>query len=228
MDRKSLLKKAKKKAGAVVCELERLYPEAECTLSYDTPLKLLIATRLSAQCTDARVNMVTPALFERYPDCEAFANADVEELESYIKSTGFYHAKARNIIDCCREIIERHGGEVPDTMEELTALSGVGRKTANLVLGDVFGQPSYVVDTHCSRISKRLGFTESDDPAKIEQDLRELIPPEASAKFCHRLVDHGRAVCRARNPLCEECTLKEWCAFYAGNQTVKKTEKRRK
>ena len=182
------------KIDYIIAELARLYPDTACTLTYRTPLQLLVSTRLSAQCTDARVNMVTPALFEKYPDCEAFAGADVGELEEMIKSTGFFRAKARNIIDCANMLLEKHGGEVPGTMEELVALPGVGRKTANLMLGDAFGQPSYVVDTHCIRLTNRLGLTGSRDPEKIEADLRRMLPPEESTLFCHRLVDHGRAV----------------------------------
>lgn len=207
-------KNAKKKIGHVIEELKKLYPDAECSLRYETPLQLLISTRLSAQCTDARVNMVTPELFARYPDCRSFAEADVEELENIIRSTGFFRAKARNIIDCCNQLLERHGGEVPDTMEELTALAGVGRKTANLVLGDAFGKPSYVVDTHAIRLTNRIGLTDSRDPEKIEQDLREIVPEEESGGFCHRLVDHGRAVCRAMKPDCGACTLKQYCDEY--------------
>ncbi|MBQ7444779.1 MAG: endonuclease III [Clostridia bacterium] len=207
-------KNAKKKIMPIIGELKRLYPDAACSLDYDDPLQLLISTRLSAQCTDARVNMVTPALFARYPDCKAFAEADVHELEEIIKSTGFFRAKARNIIDCCNQLLERHGGKVPDTMEELTALAGVGRKTANLVLGDAFGKPSYVVDTHAIRLTNRLGLTDTKDPEKIEADLRKIVPEEESGDFCHRLVDHGRAVCKAQRPDCEACTLKPYCDEY--------------
>lgn len=207
-------KNAKKKIMPIIGELKRLYPDAACSLDYDDPLQLLISTRLSAQCTDARVNMVTPALFARYPDCKAFAEADVHELEEIIKSTGFFRAKARNIIDCCNQLLERHGGKVPDTMEELTALAGVGRKTANLVLGDAFGKPSYVVDTHAIRLTNRLGLTDTKDPEKIEADLRKIVPEEESGDFCHRLVDHGRAVCKAQRPDCEACTLKPYCNEY--------------
>lgn len=207
-------KNAKKKIMPIIGELKRLYPDAACSLDYDDPLQLLISTRLSAQCTDARVNMVTPALFARYPDCKAFAEADVHELEEIIKSTGFFRAKARNIIDCCNQLLERHGGKVPDTMEELTALAGVGRKTANLVLGDAFGKPSYVVDTHAIRLTNRLGLTDTKDPEKIEADLRTIVPEEESGDFCHRLVDHGRAVCKAQRPDCEACTLKPYCDEY--------------
>ena len=207
-------KNAKKKIMPLIGELKRLYPDAACSLDYDDPLQLLISTRLSAQCTDARVNMVTPALFARYPDCKAFAEADVHELEEIIKSTGFFRAKARNIIDCCNQLLERHGGKVPDTMEELTALAGVGRKTANLVLGDAFGKPSYVVDTHAIRLTNRLGLTDTKDPEKIEADLRKIVPEEESGDFCHRLVDHGRAICKAQRPDCDACTLKPYCDEY--------------
>ncbi len=201
------------KLSFVMDEFDRLYPDAECSLKYDDPLQLLIATRLSAQCTDARVNMVTPALFKRFPDCKSFAEADVKEIEEYIKSTGFYRAKAQNIKDCCVALLEKHGGKVPSTMEELTALAGVGRKTANLVLGDAFGQPSYVVDTHAIRLCGRIGFTDNTDPVKIEMDLRELLPAERSGRFCHQLVLHGRAVCNARKPDCEHCTIQTACRF---------------
>ncbi|MBO5418131.1 MAG: endonuclease III [Clostridia bacterium] len=206
-------KGAKAKIPFIIEEFDKLYPEAECSLKYDDPLQLLISTRLSAQCTDARVNMVTPALFERFPDCKAFAEAEVSEIEEYIKSTGFYRAKAQNIKDCCIALLEHHGGKVPDTMEELTALAGVGRKTANLVLGDAFGQPSYVVDTHCIRLCGRIGLTEHTDPVKIEMDLRELLPPKKSGRFCHQIVLHGRAVCNARKPDCANCTIREVCRF---------------
>ena len=210
MDKK-LKKEAAAKLPRLFEEFDKLYPDAECSLNYDNPLQLLISTRLSAQCTDARVNMVTPALFARYPDCKSFAEADLEELEGYIRSTGFFRSKARNIIDCCKALLERHNGEVPDTMEELTALAGVGRKTANLVLGDAFGKPSYVVDTHCIRLCNRIGLTDNSDPVKIEMDLRELLPPERSGRFCHQLVLHGRAYCTARKPDCAGCSIRSVC-----------------
>ena len=200
-----------KKIDILIEKLEELYPVAECSLDYEDPLQLLISTQLSAQCTDARVNMVTPALFARFPDARAFAEADVLEVEELIKSTGFYHNKARNIIACCQRILSVYGGKVPDTMEDLLSLAGVGRKTANLVLGDAFGQPSIVVDTHCIRLTNRLGLTKNKDPEKIENDLRKILPPEKSGAFCHRLVLHGRAVCSARKPRCGECTLREQC-----------------
>lgn len=207
------MKKAAEKVPQIIKELAILYPDATCSLEYDTPLELLIATRLSAQCTDARVNIVTPVLFAKYRSCEDFANANVSDIEEIIHSTGFHHAKAQNIVDCCKQIMERHGGNVPSTMQELTALAGVGRKTANLVLGDAFGQPSYVVDTHCIRITGRLGLTENVDPVKIEMDLRAIIPPEESGLFCHRLVRHGRALCKAQSPKCGACPLNNLCDF---------------
>ncbi len=211
---------AAEKIQHLLQELDTLYPEAECSLSYETPLQLLISTQLSAQCTDARVNMVTPALFARYPDAKAFSEAALPELEAYIKSTGFFRNKAKNIKQCCIDICEKFGGRVPDTMEELLTLAGVGRKTANLVLGDAFGKPSYVVDTHAIRICGRIGLSQHTDPIKIEQDLRRLIPPdethpEISGRFCHQLVLHGRAVCNARKPACNGCRLSAWCDFRA-------------
>ena len=189
------------------------YPEASCTLDYRKPHELLFSVRLAAQCTDERVNKITPALFERFPTLEAFAEADVEEVEKYVHSCGFFRAKARDIVDCSRVLLEKHGGKVPSTMEELTALPGVGRKTANLILGDVFHIPgSTVVDTHCIRLSNRIGLVDGlKDPVKIEKELRKVLPPESSSDFCHCLVLHGRAVCDARKPLCEKCCLKNLC-----------------
>ncbi len=195
----------------IIKRLETLYPEAECSLDYVDPLQLLISTQLAAQCTDARVNMVTPALFARYPDAKAFAEADVHELEELIKSTGFYHNKAKNIIACCQRLCAVYDGQVPETMEELLSLAGVGRKTANLVLGDAFGKPAVVVDTHCIRLSNRLGLTIQKEQEKIEKDLRAILPPDKSNDFCHRLVLHGRAVCNARKPKCDICTLSDLC-----------------
>ena len=198
-----------------VLEIQKIfnevYPEAECTLDYTDPLHLLIATQLAAQCTDARVNLVTPALFAKYPDAEAFAKADIKELESYIYSTGFYHNKAKNIIACCQMIITRFGGQVPATMEELTSLPGVGRKTASIIIGDIYHKPAIVVDTHCKRIAKRLGLTKNTDPTKVEFDLFKIVPPEYSFTFCHQLVYHGRAVCKSQRPLCNICPLKDIC-----------------
>lgn len=199
------------RAGRIVRRLAQLYPEASCALDYATPLQLLIATILSAQCTDARVNQVTPALFARYPDAAAFAGADPEELEGLIQSTGFFHNKARHILRCCQQMVERHGGQVPKTMEELTALAGVGRKTANVVLGNAFGVPGLPVDTHVGRLSQRLGLTEHSDPVLIERDLMALLPAREWTMFSHRLIYHGRQVCHARRPLCAECGLTRLC-----------------
>ena len=190
------------------------YPEADCTLDYAKPHELLFSVRLAAQCTDERVNQVTPALFARFPTLEAFAEADVSEVEQYVHSCGFFRAKARDIVECSKVLLEKYNGQVPSTMEELVSLPGVGRKTANLILGDVFHVPgSTVVDTHCIRLSNRLGLVE---PEKIEKELRKVLPPEASSQFCHCIVLHGRAVCDARKPLCESCCVKELCQYYEG------------
>ena len=191
--------------------LKKEYPQALCSLEYSDPLQLLIATRLSAQCTDARVNLVTPALFERFKTAEDFAGANPEEVEKYIYSCGFYKTKASDIVNMCRDIIEKHSGKVPDTMEELTALPGVGRKTANLVLGDIFGKPAVVTDTHMIRISNRLGLVSTTVPLKVEKEMRALLPPEESNDFCHRTVLHGRAVCASRKAKCEICCMKDFC-----------------
>ncbi len=201
----------KRQARKVVQGLARLYPQATCSLDYRNPLQLLIATILSAQCTDERVNKVTPALFRRYPDAKAFASARQDELEKLIQSTGFFRNKARSILGCTREIVEQHGGRVPGTMEELHALPGVGRKTANVVLGNAFAVPGLVVDTHVHRISRRLGLTSEDTPEKIERDLMRLIPPEEWTALGHRMIEHGRKVCTARNPKCGECQLSAFC-----------------
>ena len=197
----------------IVRLLEEEYPLAECSLDYKKDYELLISVRLAAQCTDARVNMITPALFERFPTLEAFAEAEVEEVEKYIHSCGFFRAKARDIVASAKMLIENYGGRVPDTMEELLKLPGVGRKTANLILGDVYNVPgSTVVDTHCIRISNRLGLVDNlKEPEKIERELRKILPPEKSSDFCHRIVLHGRAVCDARKPDCENCCLKSVC-----------------
>ena len=193
------------------------YPLADCTLDWRKDYELLFSVRLAAQCTDERVNMITPALFERFPTLEAFAAADVAEVEKYVHSCGFYRAKARDIVACANVLLEKHGGKVPCTMEELTALPGVGRKTANLILGDVFNIPgSTVVDTHCIRLTNRLGLIDgTKDPVKIEMQLRKLLPPEHSSHFCHCLVLHGRAVCDARKPLCEKCCVKHLCKTFS-------------
>lgn len=207
----------KTQVDAIVHGLEEEYPLAECTLDYNKAYELLFSVRLAAQCTDARVNMVTPALFERFPTLESFAQAQPEEVEPYIHSCGFYRAKARDIVGAARMLIDDFGGRVPDTMEQLLKLPGVGRKTANLILGDVYNVPgSTVVDTHCIRLSNRLGLVDDlKDPVKIEAELRKQLPPEKSSDFCHRLVLHGRAVCTARSPRCEECCLKDVCSTAA-------------
>lgn len=197
----------------IIEKLKELYPEGLCSLQYEKDYELLFAVRLSAQCTDARVNLVTPALFARFPTLKAFAEADPKEVGEYIHSCGFYNGKARDLVSCAQQLIERFGGRVPDNMEDLTSLSGVGRKTANLILGDVYGQPSYVCDTHCIRITGRLGITDgSKDPVKVEQQLRRAIPPAESGSFCHRMVLFGRDVCTARSPKCEDCPLRSDCA----------------
>ena len=197
----------------IVRRLEEEYPLAECTLDYKKDYELLFSVRLAAQCTDARVNMITPALFERFPTLQSFADAEPEDVEPYVRSCGFYRAKARDIVASARMLVESYGGRVPDTMEELLKLPGVGRKTANLILGDVYNVPgSTVVDTHCIRISNRLGLVDGlKDPVKIETELRKQLPPEKSSDFCHRIVLHGRAVCTARRPDCSACCLKTVC-----------------
>lgn len=191
------------------------YPDADCTLDYKDAFHLLVATQLAAQCTDARVNLVTPALFKRFPDPAAFAGADIEELENLIRSTGFYHNKARNLKACGEVLCREFSGRVPDTMEELLRLPGVGRKTANLVLGDIFGKPGIVVDTHAGRIARRIGLTKNQNPTKVEFDLLKIVPKDYQTKFCHQLVLHGRAVCRAASPKCTDCPIREVCADYA-------------
>ena len=199
----------------IIEALKQAYPDPVCALHYETDYQLMIAVRLSAQCTDERVNQVTPALFARFPSLEAFAEADVAEVEEYVHSCGFYRHKARDIVLACQTLLSKHGGKVPNTMEELLALPGVGRKTANLLLGDLYGTPGSVVcDTHCIRISNKLGLAKGKEPEKVEQQLRRILPPEESSDFCHRIVLHGRAVCTARKPQCENCTLANWCDFF--------------
>ena len=192
--------------------LKAAYPDALCSLEYEDPLELLIATRLSAQCTDARVNLVTPELFSKYRSVDDFCNADVKDVERIIHSCGFYHDKASDIIGIAKKIKSDFNGEVPSSMEELTSLPGVGRKTANLILGDVFHAPSVVItDTHLIRIANRIGLVDTKDPKKVEFELRKILPPDESNDFCHRVVLHGRAVCTARKAKCEECSLKSFC-----------------
>ena len=199
------------KARQVVRLLARLYPDAHCALHHENPMQLLIATILSAQCTDRRVNLVTPALFARYPTVRAFAEAVPRELEEAIASTGFFRNKTRNIIACCKDLVAHHGGQVPDTMEDLVKLAGIGRKTANVVLGNAFGVPGITVDTHVGRVSRRLGLTVHTAPEKVERDLMDLIPKKEWTMFSHRMIFHGRQVCHARNPKCDECLLAKIC-----------------
>ena len=209
----------KKEIARLACEeLEKIYPDIDCTLSYSKPYELMFAARLAAQCTDARVNVITKTLFVKYPNLQAFADADLAELVQDVKPCGFYHTKAKSIKEIAQKLLSDFNGEVPDTMEELLTLPGIGRKTANLMLGDVFGKPAIVTDTHCIRISGRLGLTKNKEPAKVEADLVKLIPPEISSHFCHQTVQFGRDVCRARSPKCEECTLNYFCKFYSGGK----------
>lgn len=198
---------------AIIEALKKLYPDAVCSLQYEKDYELLFAVRLSAQCTDARVNMITPALFDRFPTLESFAEADAEEVGRYIHSCGFYNSKSKDLVACARLLLEKHGGKVPGTMEELTALPGIGRKTANLILGDIYHQPAYVCDTHCIRITGRLGITDgSRDPLQVERQLRTALPPEESGSFCHRMVLFGRDICTARSPKCGKCPLQTLCS----------------
>lgn len=201
----------KQRAISAVEALKKEYPEAICSLNYSDEFQLLAATRLSAQCTDARVNIVTPALFEKYPTVEAFAEAEVADVEELIRSCGFYRTKAKDLVEMAKKIISDFGGKVPDNIEDLTSLPGVGRKTANLICGDIFGKPAVVADTHLIRISNLLGLVETKDPFKVEMQLKELLPAEESNDFCHRCVLHGRAVCIARRPACENCCMAEFC-----------------
>jgi endonuclease-3 len=201
----------RRRARRVVRVLARLYPNARCSLDYANPLQLLIATILSAQCTDVRVNLVTPALFARYGDVEAFATARQAKLEKAIQSTGFFRNKARNIIACCRQLVAEHGGQLPGTLAELVLLPGIGRKTANVILGNAFDVPGITVDTHVGRVSRRLGLTVHTDPVKVEQDLMGLVPKKVWTLFSHRMIYHGRQVCHARKPNCAGCALAPIC-----------------
>ena len=206
--------KTQAQISAIIEELKKLYPDAICSLDYQKDYELLFSVRLAAQCTDARVNLVTPALFERFPTLEAFAAATPEEVGEYVRSCGFWRAKAKDIVGSAQMLLRDFGGKVPDNMDDLLRLPGVGRKTANLILGDVYGQEGYVCDTHCIRITGRLGITDgSKDPLKVEQQLRKVIPPEESSDFCHRMVLHGRALCMARAPQCGDCPLRELCDY---------------
>ena len=210
--------KSKASVKRIIEGLKSLYPDAVCSLHYQKDYELLFAVRLSAQCTDARVNLVTPVLFERFPTLESFAEADPKEVGRYIHSCGFYNSKSKDLVACAKILLEQHSGKVPGTMEELTALPGIGRKTANLILGDIYHQPAYVCDTHCIRITGRLGMTDgSKDPLQVERQLRQVLPPEESSDFCHRMVLFGRDICSARAPQCATCPLQADCKTWKEN-----------
>ena len=194
--------------------LKKEYPDAICSLEYRKPHELMIATRLAAQCTDARVNIVCVDLFQKYPTVEAFAQADIADVEQIVRPCGFFHTKAKDIVHMCQMLMEQYHGVIPDTVEELVKLPGIGRKTANLVVGDIYHKPAIVCDTHCIRITNLLGLVNSKDPVKVENQLRPLLPPEESNDFCHRLVLHGRAVCVARRPQCDRCVLNVFCKHF--------------
>ncbi len=201
----------------VVEALKQAYPDPRCALEYEKDYELMIAVRLSAQCTDARVNLVTPALFAHFPTLDAFADADVSEVEEFVRTCGFFRQKAHDIVAACRMLRDEYGGRVPNSMDALLRLPGVGRKTANLLLGDLYAVPGSVVcDTHCIRICGKLGLSEGKEPEKVERQLRAILPPEESSDFCHRIVLHGRAVCTARKPQCEKCTLRMFCKSFCG------------
>ena len=203
----------------IIAALKERYPSALCALQYEKDYELMIAVRLSAQCTDARVNLITPALFARFPTLDAFADADVAEVETYVHSCGFYRQKAKDIVQACQILRAEHGGRVPDTMEALLKLPGVGRKTANLLLGDIYRRPGSVVcDTHCIRISNRLGLASGKEPEKVEKQLRAILPPEESSDFCHRIVLFGRDLCTARSPKCGECPLRPFCKAFTAEE----------
>jgi endonuclease-3 len=201
----------KERAKLLVEGLKKEYPDAICSLVADNPFELLVATRLSAQCTDARVNMVTPALFSKYRTLDDYVNADVKDIEDIIHSCGFYHGKARDIIEMARGVRDRFNGVVPDNIDDLTSLQGVGRKTANLIVGDVYGKPAVVADTHLIRLTNRMGLVSTKEPKKVEMELKKILPPEESNDFCHRCVLHGRAVCTARKANCDNCCLNDVC-----------------
>lgn len=204
----------KEKVAQIIKIFDVEYSDAKCSLDYTYDYELLIAVMLSAQCTDARVNIVTKDLFKRYTSLESFASSSLEELENMIKSCGFYHSKAKNIIATANKLIDEFGGRIPDTIEQLITLPGVGRKTANLIVGDVYGKPGVVVDTHCIRLSNRIGLTKEKDPVKIEFELKKIILPENQMRFCHQLVFHGRKYCMARNPDCGACPVNHLCKSY--------------
>lgn len=202
----------------ILSVLRERYPDAPCALHYEKDYELMIAVRLSAQCTDARVNLVTPALFSRFPTLDAFADADVAEVETLVHSCGFYKHKARDIVLACQMLRDVYDRKIPDTMDALLTLPGVGRKTANLLLGDLYGKPAVVCDTHCIRISNRLGLAHGKEPQKVEMQLRAILPPEESSDFCHRIVLFGRELCTARNPRCGECPLRPYCTEFIGEK----------
>ena len=215
-----------KRTKEILDKLDEVYTrEYKCYLNHETPWQLLIATMLSAQCTDARVNVVTKELFLKYKSPEDFAKADLKELEQAIHSTGFYHNKAKNIIACCRELVEKYDGQVPNDLEALTSLPGVGRKTANVIRGNIFHEPSVVVDTHVKRISKKLGFTKEEDPEKIEYDLMKVLPKEHWILYNIQIITFGREICFARSPKCEECFLTEYCNYFKGRKADERAEK---
>ncbi|MBQ2022243.1 MAG: endonuclease III [Lachnospiraceae bacterium] len=212
MARKESKKARTERVTKILASLDAEYgTEYRCYLNHETPWQLLIAVILSAQCTDARVNIVTADLFKKYDSLEKFANAELAELEKDIHSTGFYHMKAKNIISCCKDLIEKHGGEVPRELKDLTALAGVGRKTANVIRGNIYDEPSIVVDTHVKRISKKLGLTENEDPEKVEYDLMNVLPKDHWILWNIQIITLGRTICVARSPKCEECFLREFC-----------------
>lgn len=214
----------KQKAAAIIELLKEKYPNVKCALTYQKPHELLIAVRLSAQCTDKRVNLVTPDLFDKYQTINEFADAKVADVEELIKSCGLYHTKAEDIVNMCCMLRDNCGGKVPDTIEELVKLPGVGRKTANLIVGDLYGKPAMVCDTHVIRITNRLGLSDSKDAVQVEKQLRAVVPPDEGLMLCHRLVWYGREVCPARNPNCRECTLSALCVYHKG--TSKQNKKR--
>ena len=214
------MKHTKKDIEEIIRLLEEEYPLADCTLDFQKDYELLFSVRLAAQCTDERVNKITPALFAAYPTLQSIAQADIADIETYIRSCGFFRAKAKDIVGSAKMLVSEFGGKVPDNMEDLLKLPGVGRKTANLILGDVYHAPSaVVVDTHCIRLTNRIGLVNTKEPVKIEMQLRKILPPEKSSDFCHRLVHHGRAVCSARGPKCENCCIKRLCNTYLSSNT---------